>query len=334
MVQGLERAQFDPAAVDSETAAFVAELEARLATVSPPQVVGIQAVREAARSGQSFFGPVVHSDIAADRVIERPHPNLPPEGEGTIRQAQDGLTLRVFTPPVINGVYLHFHGGGWAQGASDLQDPRLERVANECEVAVISVDYRLAPEHPYPAGPDDAETAAVWLARNAKTEFGTDRLVIGGESAGAHLAAVALLRLRDRYGMAGAYKGANLLYGAYDLTLTPSSRAWGDRYVVLSGPYINWCLDMFVLAEKRTDPDVSPLYADLAGLPPALFSVGTVDPLLDDTLFMHARWLAAGNEANIAVHPGLPHAFPLMPLKASEEANARCNEFIRRTISG
>ena len=301
-IQGLERAQFNPAAVDPETATFVADLEARLAAISPPQDVGIQAVREAARSGQSFFGPVVYSDIAADRVINGP---------------SGGLTLRVFTPPVVNGVYLHFHGGGWAQGASDLQDPRLERVAKECEVAVISVDYRLAPEHPYPAGPDDAETAAVWLARNAAAEFGTDRLVIGGESAGAHLSAVALLRLRDRHGLAGAYCGANLLYGAYDLTKTPSVRAWGERYIVLSEPYINWCLDMFVTPEKRTDPDVSPLYADLAGLPPALFSVGTVDPLLDDTLFMHARWLAAGNEAEIAIHPGLPHAFPLMPMKAS-----------------
>ena len=316
--RGLERAQFDTASVDPETAAFVADLEDRLATISPPQVVGIQAVREAARSGQSFFGPIVHSDIATDRVINSP---------------AGGLTLRVFTPPVVYGVYLHFHGGGWAQGASDLQDPRLERVARECEIAVISVDYRLAPEHPYPSGPDDAETAAVWLAHNAGAEFGTDRLVIGGESAGAHLSAVALLRLRDRHGLVGAYSGANLMYGAYDLTLTPSVRAWGDRYVVLSEPYINWCLDMFVAPEKRTDPDVSPLYADLTGLPPALFSVGTVDPLLDDTLFMHARWLAAGNEAEITVHPGLPHAFPLMPMKASEAANDRCNEFIRQVVS-
>ena len=316
--QGLQRVQFDASAADPETTAFVADLEARLATLSPPQLVGIEALREAARSGQSFFGPVVHSDIAADRVIE---------SKGGV------LTLRVFTPPVVNGVYLHFHGGGWAQGAADLQDPRLEKVARECEVAVISVDYRLTPEHPYPAGPDDAETAAVWLAKNSVAEFGTDRLIIGGESAGAHLAAVALLRLRDRHGLSEAYRAANLLYGAYDLTGTPSVRAWGERYLILSEPYIDWCLDMFVPAEKRTDPDVSPLYADLAGLPPALFSVGTVDPLLDDTLFMHARWLAAGNEAALEVHPGLPHAFPLMPLKASEAANARCNEFIRSCIA-
>ena len=320
MVQGLEGAQFGAGAVDADTAAFVVELEARLAAVSPPQEVGIQAVREAARSGQSFFGPVVHSDIAVNRVIDS--------------RAADGLTLRVFTPPVVRGAYLHFHGGGWAQGAADLQDPRLERIARECEVAVVSVDYRLAPEHPYPAGPDDAETAALWLAANAKGEFGAANLVIGGESAGAHLASVALLRLRDRHGLAGAYRGANLLYGAYDLTLTPSARAWGDRYLVLSGPYINWCLDMFVAAEKRADPDVSPLYAPLAGLPPALFSVGTVDPLLDDTLFMYARWLAAGNEADIAVYPGASHAFPMMPVKAAGEANGRCNEFIRRVVRG
>ena len=317
--QGQDRTRFDTASADPETTAFVADLEARLATLPPAQEVGIQAVREAARSGQSFFGPIVHSEIAADREIESP---------------AGGLSLRVFTPPVVNGVYLHFHGGGWAQGASDLQDPRLERTARECEVAVISVDYRLAPEHPYPAGPDDAETAAAWLAAHAASEFGTDRLVIGGESAGAHLAAVALLRLRDKHGLSDAYCGANLLYGCYDLTMTPSSRAWGNRYVILSGPYMNWVMDMFVAKEKRTDPDVSPLYADLSGMPPALFSVGTVDPLLDDSLFMHSRWLAAGNEAELAVYPGLPHAFPLMPLKASEEANSRCHEFIRKAVNG
>ena len=315
---GLERERFDPRAADPETTAFVADLEARLAAISPPQVVGIEAVRAAARSGQSFFGPVVHSDIAADRVIESPG---------------GGLTLRVLTPPVVSGVYLHFHGGGWAQGASDLQDPRLEKLARECEVAVISVEYRLTPEHPYPAGPDDAETAALWLVKNAKGEFGTDNLVIGGESAGAHLSAVTLLRLRDRHELGDAYRGANLLYGAYDLTGTPSVSAWGERYVVLSEPYINWCLDMFVPAEKRRDPDVSPLYADLSGLPPALFSVGTVDPLLDDTLFMYSRWLAAGSEASLEVYPGLPHAFPLMPIKASEAANDGCNEFIRGCVA-
>ena len=102
---------------------------------------------------------------------------------------------------------------------------------------------------------------------------------------------------------------------------------------MLSGKYIDWCLDLFVSKDKRSDPDVSPLYADLKGLPPALFSVGTVDPLLDDTLFMYCRWLAAGNEAEIAVYPGATHAFPLMPIAIAQQASERCVSFMTRVIN-
>ena len=171
----------------------------------------------------------------------------------------------------------------------------------------------------------------MWLAHNARSEFGTSELVIGGESAGAHLASVTLVRLRDKHGFMG-FKGANLLYGAYDLTLTPSARSWGERYLVLNTPIMNWYYDMFVPREKRADPDVSPLYADLSGLPEALFTVGTLDPLLDDTIFMYGRWLAAGNKAQISIYPGAIHAFPLMPIKLAQQANQRCHEFIKRSL--
>ena len=108
------------------------------------------------------------------------------------------------------------------QGGADLQDKRLEDIALACDMVVVSVDYRLAPEHPYPAAPDDAEATALWLAKAGMSEFGTDRLIIGGESAGAHLSAVTILRMRDKHGYT-SFKGANLLYGAYDVTSTPSA---------------------------------------------------------------------------------------------------------------
>ena len=133
------------------------------------------------------------------------------------------IPLRIIAPANPRGVYLHIHGGGWVLGGADLQDPMLERIADNAGLAVVSVEYRLAPEHPYPAGPDDCEAAAVWLTRHAKAEFGTDALTIGGESAGGHLAAVTLLRMRDRHGYTG-FRGANLVYGAYDMTMTPSQR--------------------------------------------------------------------------------------------------------------
>jgi acetyl esterase/lipase len=97
--------------------------------------------------------------------------------------------LRVISPAQPRGIYLHLHGGGWVLGGADMQDPMAERVADNTGQAVVAVEYRLAPEHPYPAGPDDCEEAAVWLVQNGKKEFGTDALTIGGESAGWHLTA-------------------------------------------------------------------------------------------------------------------------------------------------
>ncbi|HET6307530.1 MAG TPA: alpha/beta hydrolase, partial [Rhodopila sp.] len=231
------------------------------------------------------------------------------------------------------GVYLHIHGGGWVLGSADLQDPLLERIADNTGLAVVSVDYRLAPEHPYPAGPDDCESAAAWLVRHAKTEFGTDTLAIGGESAGGHLSAVTVLRMRDRHGYTG-FRGANLVYGAFDLSMTPSQRAFGDRRLVLRTIDMQQFYNAFLPAIRdRQVPDISPLYADLAGLCPALFTVGTQDALLDDTLFMHARWLAAGNPADLAIYPGGAHGFTLFPNRLADEAATRSEQFLR-SIAG
>src|SRR5690606_5171609 len=103
-----------------------------------------------------------------------------------------------------------------------------ERLVDHCGLAVVSVDYRLAPEAPYPAAPDDCEAAARWLAAEAKERFGTDRLFIGGESAGAHLSVVTMVRLRDRHRLT-PFCGANLNAGCFDLALTPSARRFGSE---------------------------------------------------------------------------------------------------------
>jgi acetyl esterase/lipase len=216
---------------------------------------------------------------------------------------------------------------------------------------VASVDYRLAPEHPFPAGPDDCEAVARWLLAGGAAELGSDRLVIGGESAGAHLSVLTLLRLRDSDGDAGVgggggaaardgaatgFLGVNLVFGAYDLGGTPSQRRWGDRNLVLSGPIVDWFLDCFLPGrspEERRDPAVSPLYADLADLPPALFVVGDLDPLLDDSLFMAARWLAAGNDADLAVFPESIHGFSAFPSALAARAQAMQIAFVRRAAT-
>lgn len=301
---------------DAEMEAFNAEIEKTLSKLPPLHTLPPQVIRDAREQGESIWGPFKISDEVEERII---------------KGATGDVPVRVYVPEVVNGVYLHIHGGGFMLGRAYQYDEMMTAVANASQVATVSVDYRLAPEDPYPAGPDDCETAAVWLAQNAASEFGTDRLVIGGESAGANLSAVTLLRMRDRHGFSG-FGGAVLTYGGFDLSMTPSAGNWGDRPLVLTTPLIKWFHECYAPEDKLTDPDVSPLYADLAKMPPALFTIGTLDPLLDDSLFMSARWVAAGNEADLALYPGAIHAFNAFPLKAAARANQKIAEFISRSV--
>jgi acetyl esterase/lipase len=312
---GLDPALFRPEAIDAQTAAWNAQIATVLAGqphVSSRPAAETRALREA---GLGPFGPLVLSEMAVDRTM--------PGASGPIR-------LRTFVPQSVQGVYLHLHGGGWTLGGAHHTDLLLERLAKEAQLAAVSVEYRLAPEHPYPSGPDDCEAAAVWLIEHAKEEFGSDRLVIGGESAGGHLAANTLVRLRDKHGYTG-FKGANLTFGAFDLSSTPSQRS-SEPFLVLDSKAMEWFSDQYVPAERRREPDVSPLYADLRDLPPALFTVGTADPLLDDSLFMYMRWMAASNEADLAVYPGAVHGFVSFPYPQANEANRRINEFLGNVI--
>ena len=282
-------------------------------------IVGPAAFRAARRRGEGPFPAPVMSPRARTIVIAGKDSNEIP--------------LRVIAPASPRGIYLHIHGGGWVLGGADMQDPMLERISESTRQAVVSVEYRLAPEHPYPAGPDDCESAAAWLAQNGKREFGTDALTIGGESAGGHLSAVTVLRMRDRYGYTG-FRGANLVYGAFDMSLTPSQRQFGNTRLVLRTIDIQQFANAFLptITDRRV-PDISPLFADLHGLCPALFSVGTKDALLDDTLFMHARWIAAGNVAELAIYPGGAHGFTLFPNELSKSAAARSDAFLNQVLS-
>jgi acetyl esterase/lipase len=272
----------------------------------PPEVT-----RAARREGHGVFPPPVFLDNARTETA-------------------GGVPVRIFEPPDPQGAYLHIHGGGWMLGGADMQDELLCELAQESGLTVVSVDYRLAPEHPYPAGPDDCEAAARWFLDRYE-----GRLTIGGESAGAHLAVLTLLRLRDRHGISPrTFAAANLVFGAFDLTGTPSCRLWGDRNLVLSTPIVDWYADCFLPGmpdRERRSPEVSPLFADAHDLPPALFSCGTLDPLLDDSLFMEARWRAAGNEATLSLWEEGVHGFVFFPLELeiARRSNAEQNAFLR-----
>ncbi|MGO4389620.1 alpha/beta hydrolase [Microvirga sp. 2YAF29] len=309
----IDPALFDPSAVSDEIHAQNADIVAKLSVLPDPMSVPPALVRERRRQGLGPF-PLMSLSPKA-KVIEIDGPAGP-------------IPLRIISPENPRGVYLHIHGGGWTWGTADEQDPWLDRLADRCGLAVVSVEYRLAPENLYPAGPDDCEAAALWVIREAESRFGTSRLFIGGESAGAHLSAVTILRLRDRHSLK-PFRGANLFAGCYDLDLTPSVRHWGPERLILNTADVQAFANNFVgHVEDRTNPDISPLFADLKGLPPTLFSVGTKDMLLDDTLFMASRYAAAGNRTELAVWPGGCHVFIRFDSALSEQALSRIDAFV------
>ena len=247
------------------------------------EVVGrrIGGGKEAIRAeSKEFIGHFPARDVDTGTVLERAHARRAAESalvlrseKGTDRRITGPagpLRLREFRPEQVDGAMLHIHGGGWMTGEPELTDLLNEALSEHLNLAIVSVEYRLAPEHPYPAGPDDCEAAALWLIANAADEYGTDRLLVGGESAGAHLSAVTLLRLRDRRGLADRFCGANLVFGAYDLGHTPSAMGIGSDPAtdILDPEEMHFMVEQFVpgmSADQRRHPDLSPMFADLPG---------------------------------------------------------------------
>lgn len=309
----VDPAVFEPSAIPAETLRLNNEIVARLN--AEPEGLTIQEVRARRLQGLGAFPQPPKSPRATTVTIDGP---------------AGKLDLRIIAPDKPRGIFFHIHGGGWSIGTSDQLDPVLERFADNAGMACVSLEYRLAPENPYPAAPDDCEAAALWVVREGTKRFGTQELAIGGESAGGHLSAVTLLRLRDKHKIT-PFSAALLNYGCFDLGMTPSARRWGDEKLVLNTPSIFGFRKCFLPpGTDMTDPDVSPLHADLRGMPPALFSVGTRDALLDDTLFMAPRWLAAGNVAELAIYPGACHGFVSIDFSQRDEAVTRMEKFLRR----
>jgi acetyl esterase len=252
----------------------------------------------------------------------------------TIAGPGGAVPMRILRPENPIGVYLHFHGGGMSLGSAASMDGRNWPLAQACQVAVVSIDYRLAPEDPYPAGPDDCEAAALWLIEQAIDEFGTDRLLVGGESAGAYFAMQTMIRLRDRLGTTPPFLGADLCYGGYDLGGTPSTVHQIGKVPYATGDGANRQRYLPGLStEEARDPAISPLWADLASLPPCLLTVGTADWLLDDSLFLAARLAAAGNDVELAVYPEGPHGIEGCPTTLGRMARERIYGFLRTRLT-
>ncbi|NLE78639.1 MAG: alpha/beta hydrolase [Rhodococcus sp.] len=245
----------------------------------------------------------------------------PPPAVETVGADGRSVRVRIHTPrrrPAA-GVLLEVHTGGFYLGSAAGSDVRNRRLVDTLGVAVVSVDYRLAPENPWPAAPDDCETAALWLVDHAEARFGTTRLAAVGFSAGSTLAMATLIRLRDR-GI-HAFDGAVLQCGTYDLSArTPAGRLIADEYFLEA-----YAGD----APDRTYPDISPVFAALHDLPPILMVIGEDDVLFEDNLVMAARLAAAGVEVDLRVFPASPHAFSVHETSMARAASNGIDEWLR-----
>jgi acetyl esterase/lipase len=233
-------------------------------------------------------------------------------------------------------VYLDYHGGGWAIGNAAMDDLVNAAIVRDNNFAVVSVDYTTLPDIGFEDQIAQCQAAADWIFEHAEAEFGVADLFIGGESAGAHLAACSLLRLRDTRADFSRLKGAVLFYGPYDLGGTPSVRNAPRDTLVLDGPAMIPGIARLLPdrdEQGRRAPDVSPLYADLSHLPPALFLVGTIDPLIDDSRLMAERWQAKSGNARLIVVPESPHAFNRIPTRLAARTNAWVRNWLDRRLA-
>ncbi len=224
------------------------------------------------------------------------------------------LAARLYHPGGKAPLLVFYHGGGWVVGSCDTHHGMCLALAAQSGAAVASVEYRLAPEHPYPAPCDDAYDALVWLAAHAG-ELGCDprRLAVGGDSAGAHLAAVAAISVRERGGPRLACQW--LIYPVIAADFTSASYREFAAGPGLTRADMEWFWGQF-LGDGLDCPDyrASPARAaSLAGLPPAYVLVSELDPLRDEGMAYGAALEGAGVAARIVRAAGMTHGFARLP---------------------
>lgn len=223
------------------------------------------------------------------------------------------VPVRVYTPEAGKRlpVVIFYHGGGWVQGSLDTHDGVCRAIARKSGSLVVSADYRLAPEHPFPAAVDDAHAVLSWVHANGSLlKADVSRIAVAGDSAGGNLAAAVCLMARDRKGPAIALQV--LIYPALDAAHldTPSYGMFGEGYG-LDRANIDRYIAMYLPEPKdRASPLASPLLADdLAGLPPALVITAGFDVLRDEGGAYARKLQAAGTAARVTRYPGMIHGF-------------------------
>jgi acetyl esterase len=305
--------------IDPELAPIVAAANSLPPTV--PTIDTVDELRETSRTAALVYGPGPDLRSVEDRTIPGPRRELP---------------VRVYVPDVEPiGVLVFFHGSGFVIYDLDCYEKECRLLAHGAGVVVVSVDYALAPEHPFPAAVDDCLAATRWVAEHRDELDVADRpLIVGGDSAGGTLAAVVSALLRDDSDVTIA--GQMLVYPATDLAHEASSYAENGEGHLLTTTVMRFFIECYTPdANDRLDPRASPLVAaDFTRLPPTLVVTAEYDPLRDEgEAYAHAL-----EEAGVAVQlvrfDGAVHGFwQLTPVSAlARQAMDRCVEFLQESM--
>lgn len=280
--------------------------------------------------GRAMFKVLTSMEHCED--VERVDDRLIPGTDGDI-------PARVYTPQAAvgeaHGVLVWLHGGGWVIGDLDTADSTCRALANRAGCVVVSVDYRLAPEHAAPAALDDCMTALAWTVENFEL-LGVDasKVAIGGDSAGGNLAALVCQRVRDEFGPDIDFQ--LLVYPVTDLTLSHPSMDENAEGYFLTKASMEWFVGHYLGDVDPKDPAVSPLYADdLAGLPPAMVITAEMDPLRDEGEAYAARLREAGVPTELIRYEGQIHGFMGMAtmLDDGKDAIERAGAALRAALA-
>jgi acetyl esterase len=273
----------------------------------------------------------VRTRIAASRESMPPGPSVAMVDDLEVPGPGGPIPVRRYRarPEPAEGAVLYFHGGGWVIGDIELSDALCRSLVRSSGCDLFSVNYRLAPEHRFPAAVEDADAALDWLlaegAPNAK-------VVLVGDSAGGNLAAVLARHARDRE-IASRLVLQVLVYPVTDHAM--DTRSYGEHIegLILNAPDMHWFWDHYEPdLERRTSPDASPLRAaDLSGLPPAFIVVTEFEPLRDEVLAYARRLVDAGVEVTLDDYDGMIHGF--FPLVGVLSAADRAADTIGATIA-
>jgi monoterpene epsilon-lactone hydrolase len=256
----------------------------------------------------------------------------PVEGVEVTEVDANGCTAVMHLPEKASEdrVVMWTHGGGYNLGSARTHERMISHLALAAGCRILNLDFRRAPEHPYPAAHHDALKAFQWLVDDGHDPA---TIAVGGDSAGGGLALSTLLALRD----SGRHAGAGVLISPWtDLSLsTPAVRQRAHRDTLISVPTMHVMAANYLAGHDPRDPVVSPLFADLAGLPPLYIAVSEEEVLYDDSALVAERAGEAGTEVELDARDGLPHVYTLWAgnLPEADETIARIGAWLHRTLS-